>query len=76
VFARNSAIDLLRRAIDHGLVSEATSGTGFPKQIWVVDAGRVYEAMYGGSQEGCYHGYPIRRSDPLFGEVLARWGPL
>ena len=67
---------LLRRAIERGLVSEATATDGFPKQLWVVDdQGQVFEAMYGGSRVGRYHGYPIRRTDPLFEEVSAVWGP-
>ena len=42
------------------LVSEATASDGLPKQLWVVDEhGQVFEAMYGGSVAGRYHGYPI-----------------
>lgn len=68
-----AARDLLDRAIDQGLVSEATTQEGFPKQLWVVDNDRVFEAMYGGNVAGCYHGYPIRRADPLFDEVVRAW---
>ncbi|HKY36377.1 MAG TPA: hypothetical protein VJN18_10585 [Polyangiaceae bacterium] len=61
-------------AIDAGLVSEATASDGLPKQLWVVDEhGQVFEAMYGGSVAGRYHGYPIRRSDPLFDRIVATW---
>lgn len=73
---RSTAVDLLARAIDGGLVSDGTEPvTGsFPKQMWVVDdQGRVFEAMYGGSRAGCYHGYPIRRTDPLFKQVSDAW---
>jgi hypothetical protein len=73
VFQKAVAQDLLKRAIDAGLVSEASAAHGYPKQLWVVHEGRVFEAMYGGSQAGCYHGYPIRRSDPFSDDVLARW---
>lgn len=73
VFAKSVAIDLLARAIEGGLVSEAFTGTGFPKQLWVVHEGRVYEAIYGGSRTGSYHGYPIRSVDPLFDKVLESW---
>lgn len=46
----------------------------FPKQLWVVDEdGQVFEAMYGGSREGAYHGYPIRKTDPFFDEVHRTW---
>lgn len=71
---RSTAIELLARAIDGGLVSDGTEPNSFPKQLWVVDdQGRVFEAMYGGSRAGCYHGYPIRRTDPLFKQVSAAW---
>jgi hypothetical protein len=69
------ASELLDAAITHGVVSEATTGTGFPKQLWVIDdQGRVFEAMYGGSKRGYYHGYPLRESDPQFAAVHAVWG--
>lgn len=73
IFARANASDLLSLAIDRGLVSEGMAAKRFPKQMWVVDGGRVFEAMYGGSQTGCYHGYPVRRSDPLFDHIVALW---
>lgn len=74
IHERAIAQRLLALAIEHGLVSESTSAAGFPKQMWVVADGRVFEAMYGGTRDGQYHGYPIRRSDPLFDEIVARWG--
>ena len=65
----------MARAIEGGLASEGSASGGFPKQLWVVDdAGQVFEAMYGGSRQGAYHGYPIRRSDSLFDEVVEAWG--
>ncbi len=74
VFRRSIAEGLLSRAIERGLVSEATAADGFPKQLWVVDDnGQVFEAMYGGAVAGSYHGYPIRKTDPLFGEVSKAW---
>ncbi len=74
VFQRSEADALLAKAIDRGVVSEATAADGLPKQLWAVDDdGRVFEAMYGGSIPGRYHGYPIRRADPLFDEVSKAW---
>jgi len=75
VVSRAQAEALLARAIEAGLVSDSlVPGTCFPKQLWVVDEqGRVFEAMYGGSRTGRYHGYPIRRNDPLHDEVVAAW---
>jgi hypothetical protein len=74
VTSREAAQSLFHRAIETGLVSAAKAKRKFPKQMWVVDEQRrVFEAIYGGSRAGLYHGYPIRRNDPLFGEVLAAW---
>ena len=68
------AVALFARAIEGGLVSTAVASTCFPKHIWVVDEdGRVFEATYGGSRVGVYHGYPIRNSDPLSREIVAAW---
>lgn len=74
VSRRSEAERLLALAIERGLASEKTVADGLPKQLWVVDEnGRVFEAMHGGSTPGSYHGYPIRRTDPLFTEVSKRW---
>ncbi|NUQ76074.1 MAG: hypothetical protein HUU21_21245 [Polyangiaceae bacterium] len=74
VTRREIAAALLARAIDGGLVSDGEGAPGFPKQMWVVDgSGQVFEAMYGGSRAGLYHGYPIRRADPLFDEIVRAW---
>jgi hypothetical protein len=74
VTRRALADALLAQAIDGGLASETIGAPGFPKQLWVVtENGQVFEAMYGGSTTGLYHGYPIRRSDPFFAEVVNAW---
>lgn len=74
VTRRAIANALLARAIDGGLVSDAEGAPGFPKQMWVVnESGQAFEAMYGGSRAGLYHGYPIRRTDPLFDEIVRAW---
>lgn len=74
VTTRAVAVALLARAIDGGLVSDGVGAPGFPKQMWAVDdKGQVFEAMYGGSRTGLYHGYPIRRSDPWFDDVVRAW---
>lgn len=65
---------LFRKGIKRALVSEAATADGFPKQFWVMDEiGNVFEAMYGGSCKGSYHGYPIRRTDPLFKKISKAW---
>jgi hypothetical protein len=77
VIQRSLAVALLTRAIEGGLVSDADGAPGFPKQMWVVDEkGQVFEAMYGGSRTGLYHGYPIRRTDPFFDEIARAWEKL
>jgi hypothetical protein len=74
VFKRTEANALFDKAVDRGLVSDATTLEGFPKQMWVVDDhGQVFEAMYGGSRPGRYHGYPVRRTDPLFQQISEAW---
>ncbi len=70
---RTRAVALLDAAIENGLVSEATTGQDTPKHLWVVHEGRVFEAAYGGSRPGAYHGYPVRIADPLHAVVLAAW---
>lgn len=68
---------LFARAIDGGLVSASTTPDGFPKQMWVVaEDGRVFEAIYGGSRSGRYHGYPIRLRDPWYEEIKRAWKAL
>jgi hypothetical protein len=75
VHLRDAAQALFASAINGGLVSESATSEGFPRQLWVIDEqGRVFEAMYGGSRSGRYHGYPIRKSDPLFAQVQKAWG--
>ncbi len=77
VTQRSLAVALLAQAINGGLVSDAEGAPGFPKQMWVVgEEGQVFEAMYGGSRTGLYHGYPIRRTDPFFDEVVRAWEKL
>ena len=74
ILLRAPANALFDQAIDGGLVSESEGAPGFPKQLWVVAGdGQVFEAMYGGSRTGAYHGYPIRRADPFFDEVTDAW---
>lgn len=74
VTQRAIAAGLLAQAIESGLASEGEGAPGYPKQMWVVDErGQVFEAMYGGSRAGLYHGYPIRRQDPFFDEVVRAW---
>ncbi len=74
IYDKKVAFDLFRTAVEVGLVSDKQKSPGFPSQIWVVDdQGRVFELMYGGSVTGRYHGYPIRRTNPLFNKIATAW---
>ncbi len=73
VHSLKAAKKLFEKGIERELVSKATTHGGYPKQIWIVDDGEVFEAMHGGSHDGCYHGYPIRRSDPLHDKIREEW---
>jgi hypothetical protein len=74
IVEKRVAFALFARAIDVGLVSAKDKVAGYPAQMWVVDAdGRVFEMIYGGSREGRYHGYPIRRTNLLFNQILTAW---
>jgi hypothetical protein len=74
ILEKQVAIELFERTIEVGLVSAKDKSEGFPAQMWVVDDnGRVFEMIYGGSHAGRYHGYPIRRSNPLFAKISTTW---
>lgn len=73
VFGRHTASDLFARAIDAGLVSEGTAVGELPRRIWLVHDHRVFEIKLGGSVVGSYHGYPVRRSNPYFDEIVHAW---
>lgn len=71
------ARELLEKAAREGVVSKEKVGSGLPKRLWVVaDDGQVFEAIYGGSRPGAYHGYPLRRGDPLTERVKRESGIL
>lgn len=75
VIDRKRALELFNACIDGGLVSDNLGYDTFPKELWLIDdEGNAFEAMYGGSKDGAYHGYPIRRSDPFYAELAARFG--
>jgi hypothetical protein len=73
IFKKTEAQRLLEAGIERGLVSDATGIDDFPRHIWAVHDAFVFEAKLGGSKSGCYHGYPVRRGDPLYDDVMRRW---
>ena len=71
------ATTLFIKAVTHGLVSEATAADNLPRRLFVVDeGGRPFEAEHAGGSGGAYHGYPIRRNEPLFDVVIKKWNDL
>lgn len=73
IFQREIALELLRRGLQAGLISEHHNGE-WPKNIWAVsDEGKPLEAQLENPESGSYHGYPMPEDDPLADEVLKRW---
>ncbi len=74
ILKRSTASQLLRKAFQRGLISEAKSKNDarWPQHAWAVtDDGHPLEAEYDG--EG-YHGYPLPdERTPLFLEIIKRW---
>lgn len=56
--SKRQAIDLLKRGIDAGMVSETLGAGGrWPKHIWAVSkSGIPFEAQLGNPESGTYHG--------------------
>lgn len=74
VFSKSVALDLLRRGVVKGLVSDRSVGD-WPKNIWAVTPqGVALEAQLENPSVGAYHGYPLPSNDPLSAEVIKRWG--
>lgn len=68
------AQDLFRHGIEMGLVSQKTKHDGYPARIWAIrDDGAVFEARYGGSREGRYHGFPLFHGDANYDMVKQAW---
>jgi len=73
IFSRKLATKLLRRGVEHGMISEQRSGR-FPQNIWSVsDDGIPLEAQLENQESGSYHGYPMPEDDPFRLEVLKLW---
>ncbi|HAO09850.1 MAG TPA: hypothetical protein DCQ51_01365 [Planktothrix sp. UBA8407] len=73
VFTRREALNLLRKGIKIGLVSDRVEGQ-YPKNVWsVMDDGTPLEAQLESSEQGSYHGYPIPKEDPFYEEVINQW---
>ncbi len=76
MFKRSEALELLRKGIRRGLVSEQRVND-LPQNIWTVtDGGRPIEAQLENRDLATYHGYPLPENDPFASVVLAAWGPI
>lgn len=73
IFTRGEALDLLRKGIKIGLVSDRIVGL-WPKNVWcVMDDGTPLEAQIDSPDQGSYHGYPMQETDPFCEEVIEQW---
>ncbi len=73
MWTRAKALELLRRGLEKGLVSDRSVGD-WPKNIWsVMPDGTPLEAQLENPDSGVYHGYPMPDSDP-FASVIAERG--
>ncbi|WP_199249223.1 hypothetical protein [[Phormidium] sp. ETS-05] len=76
VFTRKEALDLLRKGIQIGLVSDRSEGK-WPKNVWsVISVGEEeipLEAQLESSEQGVYHGYPMLKDDPFCEAVIKQW---
>ncbi len=73
IFSASIAKELLIEGVKKRIISEQERN-GYPQNIWAVtEEGIPLEAQLGNEGEGTYHGYPMRKSDPLYKEILRRW---
>lgn len=69
VRTRGEARRLLAEAFRSGFVDARRDGV-WPKVVWVVAAGHVFEARLENRGQGTCHGYPLPRADPMRETVL------
>ncbi|MDX2273498.1 MAG: hypothetical protein NW237_16310 [Cyanobacteriota bacterium] len=73
VFTKQEALELLKRGIENGLVSDRFQGQ-WPKNVWCVMEGEIpLEAQLESAEQGVYHGYPMQSEDPFCEEVINQW---
>lgn len=73
IFTRHEALNLLKKGIKNGLVSERFIGQ-WPKNVWsVMDDETPLEAQLESAEQGSYHGYPMQLEDPFCEEVIKQW---
>jgi hypothetical protein len=69
VRTREEAQRLLEEAFRSGFVDARRDGV-WPKVVWVVADGHVFEARLENRGQGTYHGYPLPYRDPMRAVVL------
>jgi hypothetical protein len=70
---KEEVVELLRRGILKGMISQCEPGH-WPKNIWAVSAeGEAFEAQLENPQLGIYHGYPMPEDDDLRRTVIQEW---
>ncbi|WP_404418451.1 hypothetical protein [Marinospirillum sp.] len=74
VFSRQQAENLLRSGIAKGCISNKSSASGWPQNVWAVtENGVPLEAQLENPQQGVYHGYPMPEQDPMASQILREW---
>jgi len=53
----------LRKALREGTAGGGWSSAHYPKYVWTIVDGVVYEARLSNETQGWYHGYPISRAE-------------
>jgi hypothetical protein len=73
IFRRDDALELLRKGIKKGMISD-WDGEGFPKNIWsMTKDGIPLEAQLENPGNGTYHGYPLEENDDFRKVVIDTW---
>lgn len=73
LFTKREALELLKKGIQNGLVSDRSEGQ-WPKNVWsVMEDGTTLEAQLESAEQGAYHGYPMQTEDPFCEEVIEQW---
>jgi len=74
IFKRTEALEILKRGVLRGMISEWDGANGFPKNIWsMTDYGIPVEAQLENAGNGTYHGYPLEVNDDFRESVIAKW---
>lgn len=73
IFNRRIAQQLLEEGLRRGFLS-VNMCEGWPCNIWAVSAGDIPLEARPDQTSGTCHGFPLSKNDPLYKEILTRWG--